>query len=277
MKTPLSQAERLVAIRRHLQQRQRISLDEICHQFGVSKDSARRDLVKLTEADDIVRIRGGALLATPDWQPNPYLTRRDHRETKYRLGQLAAQQLTAVSTLLLDTSSTVEQVAAALPALPDPVSESTEHRTVITNSMDIAQQLGPRKDITLHLLGGQFDPWQRSLIGPHTRQQLADFHGQVAVLGICALGPQGLMASSLEEAKFKQQMIHQSQKVLVVGDHSKFEQHQGFLVCPLAALDTLVTDRLPSGPLAATLSELDIEVITLTDASSTDSNSGTQP
>ena len=58
------QEERLAAILQYLQDHQRISVQDVVEQFGVSRDTARRDIVKLEEQGEILRTRGGAILPT---------------------------------------------------------------------------------------------------------------------------------------------------------------------------------------------------------------------
>lgn len=59
------QEERMQLIMDHLANSGRISIEEICSIFEVSRDTARRDLIKLEDQDLIVRTRGGALLPSP--------------------------------------------------------------------------------------------------------------------------------------------------------------------------------------------------------------------
>lgn len=56
------QEERMQLIVEHLRKHNRISADDIVALFDVSRDTARRDLIKLEEQDAIIRTRGGAIL-----------------------------------------------------------------------------------------------------------------------------------------------------------------------------------------------------------------------
>jgi len=60
----MNQDERTHAIVQYLKEKQKIQLEDICELYGVSRDTARRDLVKLEEDGAIIRIRGGAMLPT---------------------------------------------------------------------------------------------------------------------------------------------------------------------------------------------------------------------
>jgi DeoR/GlpR family transcriptional regulator of sugar metabolism len=52
---PIFQEERLIAIVQYLKNHKRISVEEICDLYEVSRDTARRDMVKLEESGQIIR------------------------------------------------------------------------------------------------------------------------------------------------------------------------------------------------------------------------------
>lgn len=54
------QDERMEAILHYLKEHERVDMETICNMNNVSRDTARRDLVKLEEEGKIVRLRGGA-------------------------------------------------------------------------------------------------------------------------------------------------------------------------------------------------------------------------
>lgn len=58
----LYQEERLLSIMEFLKEHNRISVDQICSLFDVSRDTARRDLVGPEEEKANFRTRGGAIL-----------------------------------------------------------------------------------------------------------------------------------------------------------------------------------------------------------------------
>lgn len=53
------QEERLLKILEYLKQHQSMSVQEICTQFDVSRDTARRDIVRLVQEGVVIRTHGG--------------------------------------------------------------------------------------------------------------------------------------------------------------------------------------------------------------------------
>lgn len=251
----MTQEERLDVIAGLLEQQQRITLDEICKHFGISRDSARRDLIKLTEHSRFQRIRGGARLLEPAVEPLPFL-QRPRSEIKTALAQRTLGVLQPGTSLYLDSGSTLMEMARLLAAQAQPFS-------LVSAALDALQLLSQNPVLSLHVLGGEFDPLQRMMLGAETERQLGQFRLQYAIMGICALSEHGLSAPTAAEAGLKRWAIAQSEHVIAVGSSGNFGQQQLHQVCDLARLDMLICDVLPAGPLRQALSNLEIPIVTL--------------
>lgn len=57
----LSQEKRIELIKQLLEERQELSTRDIMTEFGVSQDTARRDIVLLTKKGEVKRTHGGIL------------------------------------------------------------------------------------------------------------------------------------------------------------------------------------------------------------------------
>jgi len=251
----ITQEERLNVIAGLLEQQQRITLDEICQHFGISRDSARRDLIRLTEQSRFQRIRGGARLLEPAVEPLPFL-QRPRNEIKTALARRTLEVLQPGTSLYLDSGSTLLELARQLAAQPQPFS-------LVSAALDALQVLSQNPALSLHGLGGEFDPLQRMMLGAETERQLGQFRLQHAVMGICALNEHGLSAPTAAEAALKRRAIIQSEHLIAVGGSDKFDQQQLHQVCDLARLDLLICDALPAGPLHQALTDLEIPIVIL--------------
>ena len=104
----------------------------------------------------------------------------------------------AGSTLFLDAGSTLLAVASFLQG---PL-------TIITPSLDIAQQVSDREGIDLILLGGKWDQKQRLFAGSATLSLLSRYRADIAILGACAIHAElGLSASQEADAEVKRAML----------------------------------------------------------------------
>ncbi|GAB2875071.1 transcriptional regulator GlcR [Pseudoduganella ginsengisoli] len=248
----LSQSARLDAICAYLGQHYRIGIEEICTLFGVTRDTARRDVVRLDADGRVLRVRGGAVLPPQGRQIEQYAARTGASAAKRAIGQAAGALLRGGDRVLFDTSTTVLEAARAATAKP---------LNVVTNSIDVAEALGQRDGVELHVLGGRFNAWQRSLEGAQARAAIAQFQFDKLVLGACAIDPLGLTCPSDDEAALKQAMMRQASQVIVVADVSKFSKAFLHRLCTFDAIDVLVADQPPPAAIAAALAEAGVQVI----------------
>lgn len=209
------------------------SITELAEKLQVSADTIRRDLTDLEKQGLAQKNHGGAIalnLSTMNRVSRNTLL----PEIKQRLGKQVAQCVPAGSTLFLDAGSTLLAVASFLQG---PL-------TIITPSLDIAQQVSDREDIDLILLGGKWDQKQRLFAGSATLSLLSRYRADIAILGACAIHAElGLSASQEADAKVKRAMLAASQAHWVVADHLKLNQCEPYLVSGLSQIHQLFLDR----------------------------------
>jgi DeoR/GlpR family transcriptional regulator of sugar metabolism len=76
--------------------------------------------------------------------------------------------------------------------------------------------------------------------------QMAAVHADLCFLGACSIGLEfGVGAIEADELPIKQQMIESSAKVIALAAKEKFSAAAAFSVCPLNAVDTIITDQSP--------------------------------
>lgn len=209
------------------------SITELAERLQVSADTIRRDLTDLEKQGLAQKNHGGAIALNLST-----MTRVSRNsllpEIKQRLGKQVAQCVPAGSTLFLDAGSTLLAVASFLQG---PL-------TIITPSLDIAQQVSDREDIDLILLGGKWDQKQRLFAGSATLSLLSRYRADIAILGACAIHAElGLSASQEADAEVKRAMLAASQTHWIVADHLKLNQCEPYLVSGLSEIHQLFLDR----------------------------------
>ncbi|WP_426452055.1 DeoR/GlpR family DNA-binding transcription regulator [Paenibacillus sp. S-38] len=247
------QEERLLAILQHMQQHHRISVEEICELFQVSRDTARRDIVKLEEQGGILRTRGGAILPSLNKDVPRFDDRlQSEKAVKEDIGRTAASLLQNGDYLFMDSSTTVLQAANYL---------STTDHIVVTNSFDIAGVLSHRQGMTVHLLGGVVHPRHRFIYGARTLEMLRDYQVDKLLIGTSGITESGLTNPYEEEGYVMKEMMRRADQIIVLADHTKFGQRQFYRLAGLEAIDILITDREPETAMKQALLEHDIHII----------------
>ncbi|MGP4076337.1 DeoR/GlpR family DNA-binding transcription regulator [Halobacillus sp. K22] len=231
------QEERLVEIVDYINEHRRISVDQICELFHVSRDTARRDLVKLENKRAIVRTRGGAISPETDPEIRNYRHRLHTVSAEKReIGKRAAALLQEGETVILDTSTTVQACADQI--------EDTEI-TVITNSIHQAEILSNKDHVRIHLLGGQLHKEHGFLYGTSTIDKLNQYHVNKAFIGVVGVSEQGLTIGHEEDGMVKRKMMEQAKRVIVLADHTKIGVTEFFQFATLGDIDVIITDRMP--------------------------------
>ncbi|WP_160397732.1 DeoR/GlpR family DNA-binding transcription regulator [Paenibacillus sp. MMS18-CY102] len=261
----MNQDERLKGIIGYLKENGKIRLEQVCELYQVSRDSARRDLVKLEEARLIVRTRGGAILSSPNLSTKPYEERLENKEIKQRIGKAAAALIQDGETLFLNASTTVQAAVEACAA-------KDIYMTAVTNSIDAAAVLGKRPNGKVHLLGGQYNAWHRSVTGSQTIAMIREFRVQTLLLGACAITPDGLSSPQLEETYVKREMIVKADRVIVLADSGKYQQPFLHHVCGLDKIDVLITDAEPPAAVRELLDRYEVEIIIANEGENDDGN-----
>jgi DeoR/GlpR family transcriptional regulator of sugar metabolism len=250
------QEERLIEIIHYLENHKRISTENICELFDVSRDTARRDIIKLEEQGHILRTRGGAILPTLSKSVANYddrLLDQSTTESKRAIGKLAASLLHDGEYLLLDASTTVQSAAEQIV---------TKGHVAVTNSIDIAGILNQKPGIAVHLLGGLLHQEHRFIYGSRAIEMLSDYHVHKLFMGICAITADGITTPNEEDGYVLKEMMRRADQVILLADHTKFGKRQFHRIAGLEKIDILITDKEPDERLkeALLLHEIDIMI-----------------
>ncbi|WP_276611185.1 DeoR/GlpR family DNA-binding transcription regulator [Lichenicoccus roseus] len=230
--------ERQRHILEHLSRSGRVMAIDLARRFGVSEDTARRDLRDLAAAGLCRRVYGGALPLSP---ATGTLRQRETEQVsrKAALGQAAADLLAKViqphQVLFLDAGSTNVAVARAL---------SQELRiTVVAHAPRVAAALADAAGIELVMIGGRVDPRSGAALGIRALRDLAAIRIDVALLGACAIdAAAGLAAFHLEDAEFKRAAAQDAAMVLSTATSGKLGTGAPFAVLPASRLAHLVVE-----------------------------------
>jgi DeoR/GlpR family transcriptional regulator of sugar metabolism len=235
-----------------------LTVSELAGCFGVSSMTIRRDLEHLQRSGAIERAHGGALrpsnLPTTTVEPSFVARRTENAAAKARIAKAAAELIEQGEVVALDVGSTVVALAEVLRPRAD--------LGVVTHNLHVVATLawvetGP----SLYVLGGHCRRNEGSLCGPHAGDELAKLWLDTAVIGVAGISSEGLFDYAPEEAEIKRQYRSRARRVVVLCDASKMGRRSLVRVAALDAVDILVTDTLPSVPLAAALAEAGVRVV----------------
>jgi DeoR family transcriptional regulator, aga operon transcriptional repressor len=170
----------------------------------------------------------------------------------------------AGSTVALNGGTTTSEVARALATRPDLQDGIGEQAiTVVTNAMNIANELAVRPHVKIVVTGGVTRGQSYELIGPFASLVLTELTLDWAILGVDALDPRNGAAAHHEgEASINHLMATRADQVMIVTDSSKLGRRAFARVCAPEDIDVIVTDREASPEMLAAFTDRGIRVIT---------------
>lgn len=256
------QEERINAIMEHLNNHQRIDIKDICEQFEVSRDTARRDLLKMEELGLVIRTHGGAVLPKKTKEVYEYKERlvRESGE-KREIGHFAASLVKNGDFIMMDASTTVQFAAENL---------TSENIVVVTNSIDIADVLSRKKAVRTIILGGEMHTQHRFLFGQSTINKLADYQVDKLFLGACGITTNGISYPHEEDGVVKREMIKRANQVIVLADHTKFGEQMFYKIAGLESIDLLITNQKPNEEIMKKLAEQHVELLVVSEEENDD-------
>jgi DeoR family fructose operon transcriptional repressor len=229
-------AERRNRIARLIETHQRVIVAELAERFSVSEATIRRDLALLDGIGVLQRTHGGAISTEQmTFEADVSVRQVLNLEEKVRIGQTAVELIQDGDSVILDAGTTTVQIARAL--------KGRRRVTVVTNALNIADELLGSPGIQLLMTGGTVRSRTSSLVGPFADEVLRQLNVDKVFLATNGISlARGLTTPNPAEARTKQAMVEAASEVIAVADHSKFGRTFLTQIVPIRSLDTLVTD-----------------------------------
>ena len=229
-------------------------IDELAAVLGVSTQTVRRDIRKLSAEGFLSRYHGGA--AQPSSAINAALEQREVAQVaeKRAIADAIAALIPDRSTLFLSSGTTIEYVARALDARSD--------LRIVTTSLRAATLLYARRDFDVMVPGGRVRPQNCGIVGPSAEEFLRGFRADCLVMSVGAIDPDGTMLEfDINEVAIMRIMMANAKQVYVAADHTKFHASVSVKLASTAEIDALVTDAPPPALLAALLQQQQVELV----------------
>ena len=231
----LERMERIIEI---LTRRKIISTIELEALMYCSTSTLRRDLIELEKEGTILRGQGEVRLLTAKNVKYIYSARvKKKKKGKQHIAEIASTFLTDNQSIFIDSSSTAAMIV--------PYLEKLKNLCIITNGIEIARRLNEFENITLFLSGGHINYGTNSSLGDFASEFINNFHTDLALISCRGLDKYGAYEANHKQARIKQQMIKNSDKSLLLADHSKFNTSHYFKLAHYHDLDCIITDTPP--------------------------------
>lgn len=235
----MNQQKRLQLIMDQLVKEKSLSLQDIMTLTGASRDTTRRDMIKLADHQLVTRNYGGISLKNSFNKIDTYLDRSNNlTQTKKAIAKKAISFVTQNQTLYFDVSTTVSLLPQFLP--------TKKALYALTNGLDISDQLLRNTLYQTTMLGGKLNRETRAVTGGLPLLELSKYAIDIAFLSCAGIDEKGIYYAHDEDIAMKTMIRQQAKTVVLLCDHTKIGLTHNFLVYPFKDIDYLVTDqRIP--------------------------------
>jgi DeoR/GlpR family transcriptional regulator of sugar metabolism len=211
-------------------------VNDLSKLFSVSEPTIRQDLDRIERTGEIARDHGGAYLKNiPISVSNLSLEHRENMDLKHKIGVKAAEYISPGSTIILDSGTTVTELAKSLKGKKD--------LRIITNSLNIALIIGAEPGMEVHMTGGEFKAPTLSLTGEKAAAYFSNTHAQQLFLATAGVSlNSGLTYPGFSDIPVKKAMIESAEEIFLLADSTKINKTAFAALQSLDKIDFLITD-----------------------------------
>lgn len=246
-------AERRSRILEILNDYGQVNVNTLSKDFNVSEVTIRNDLQNLENNKLLIRAHGGAFktsnLALPVSQK-----KNINLIAKRLIGKKAVSLIEENDSIILDSGTTTYEVSNNL--------RDFEKLTVISNALDIINNLSQYNNIETFVPGGFLKEFSMSLVGPMAARNFKQLYCNKLFLGIDGIKSDvGVFTHHMEEAYLNQIMIDIAEEAIVVADSSKFNKSGLAFIEGFHKIDKVITDAKINKKTFLMLEKNNVEVI----------------
>lgn len=255
------QETRLHRILALLSTQHQLSTERIIKELGISRETARRDIISLEAQGLARRVHGGLVALESPPEPPLQVRRNAQAKEKRAIAAAAVQHLQPGQTLFLDAGTTTTLLAEELRTMSG--------LTIITNSLQAALALSAAEEHeTLNnqvlLLGGMMMAGAQQTRGEMTVGEIYRYRADVALLSPVGIDARnGASSFHPHEAAIAHAMVQQASRTLLLADHSKLGVISRTQYAPVGDIDLLICDggAAKPGALNALQQALAVQVV----------------
>ncbi|EKW98530.1 DeoR/GlpR family DNA-binding transcription regulator [Ligilactobacillus saerimneri] len=230
----MSQEKRIELIKQLLEERQELSTKDIMREFGISQDTARRDIVLLTKRGEVKRTHGGILpLDFGRSVPNFQSRLASFTKEKTQIALKAVEYFKPHHVYFVDSSTILLKTCQNL-SLP---------LTVVTHSLDNCIALSEHNKVKVKVLSGTLDHENRFFYSNLAIQELNNVVFDTAFVAASGIDENGIYLLDQGDAEIVGLAAKRARKVILVAEHQKFVNNSYYRICSLDKISIFITDQ----------------------------------
>lgn len=239
-----------------------LSIGDLMAATGVSAASARRDAGRLAAAGYGERVYGGiqrvggasSQRMSQRWLETPAfdISRAINVDAKRAIARRALEMCVEGDSIIINGGTTTFQMAEFL---------RHTRLEILTNSYPLADFLIRETRNRVILPGGEVHREQKIIVAPFDDDAIQRYSARIMFMSAMSIGSLGLIEGDPLIARAEMKLLRRADKLVVLADASKFAKRGSLVVCPLARIHALITDRTAPLEALAMLREAGVETI----------------
>lgn len=232
--------KRIDLIEQYVFKQKSVSIDSLCENFDVSKNTIRRDIDFLVKKGSIQKVYGG-VIANEHRDVNELIPFEDRHITnstsKDMIARTAAMLVEDNDTIYIDTGTTSLNMIDYI---------KDKKCTIITNNIQVIFRALPYSNINVISLPGTLKRETLSLVGTDSVDFLRNYNINKAFMACTGISiSNGLTNATTEEYQVKKAAVENTRIHYVLADHTKFNKVSLMTYCTLNQIQHVITDELP--------------------------------
>lgn len=250
----LSVTERRNMIVEILNEKGKVSVNDLSDRFGVSGVVIRTDLSELEKKGLLTRIHGGAITSYKAYYDMSLVQRSNtNAREKKAIGKTVRDMIKDNDTIMMNAGTTPLFVMREI---------MDKKVTIVTNSIALALEGARNPNFKIILLGGDVDSNYQFTHGVSAIKSMEPYTADLLILSVDGIEPSGGISTFYhQEAEICRYMIKHARRTIVVADFSKIGRTAFAEIDDVDKIDMLVTSEGADSNCLAKLKGQDIDIV----------------
>ena len=235
----LTPSTRRTAILEALNEDGEVRVADLSGQLHTSVVTIRKDLDELGKEGLLERVHGGAIKNFRVQQNMIFSEKMNAQKAeKKKIAIATARLVSDGESVIINVGSTSFYVAQQF--------RNKKNLIVITNALQIFNEIAYYKNITTFFLGGKFNHEMELTYGDDTLEQLNKYRADKLIIGMDGVDlAAGATTNNHAEDTIMIRMMERSNEKILIVDDTKIGKVTFAHIAPLSAFDTIVTNYSP--------------------------------
>ena len=213
-----------------------VKVTQLSKMFKISEVTVRNDLADMESKGLLSRVHGGAISSyKPYYSMNMSQRLETNQSEKVDIANKVYKIIEPNDTIMLNSGTTTLLAFRKFP--------TDYNLNIVTNSIAIALEASSNPNYNVVLVGGSLNTKYQFSFGSDAVSQLKNYHADKLILSVDGIDSQhGFTTYYEKEAEVDRTMINQSDKCIVVADHTKFNRSAFVKISDVNVADCIVTN-----------------------------------